>query len=84
MNAFTIAALVLLAGFVPCGFVLVRARRAADAVIALELCGTLATLTFLCLAVGFDGSSYFTLPVVSALVTWIGGLIYARFLTRGI
>jgi multisubunit Na+/H+ antiporter MnhF subunit len=82
VNAFLVAGTVLLAGFVPCGWVLVRARLATDALVALELCGTLATLAFLCLALGFESSSYFDVPVVSAVVTWIGSLVFVRFLGR--
>ena len=82
MNAFLVAGTVLLAGFVPCGWVLVRAPHAIDAVVALELCGTLATLTFLCLALGFESSSYFNLPVICAVATWLGGLVFVRFLGR--
>jgi len=82
VNAFTIAGTLLLAGFVPCGWVLLRAQRTVDAVVALELCATLATLTFLCFAVGFNSSSYFNVPVICAVVTWIGGLVYIRFVGR--
>jgi multisubunit Na+/H+ antiporter MnhF subunit len=82
VNAFTIAATALLAGFLPCGWVVVRARWPIDALVGLEVCGVLATLVFLCLAQGFNTSSYFNLPVISAVSTWIGGLVYARFLGR--
>jgi multisubunit Na+/H+ antiporter MnhF subunit len=81
MNAFTIAGMALLAGFVPLGVVCV-VQRVIDGVAALELCGALATLTFLCLGEGFHRSAYFDVPVVCAAVTWIGGLIFARFLGR--
>jgi multisubunit Na+/H+ antiporter MnhF subunit len=81
VNAFEIAGFVLLVGFVPLGIVSVREREI-DGVAALQLCGVLTTLIFLCLAEGFHRSVYFTLPVVSAVATWIGGLVYARFLGR--
>jgi multisubunit Na+/H+ antiporter MnhF subunit len=82
VNAFTIAGTALIAGLIPCGWVLVRGREAMDAVVALELCGTLATLAFLCLALGFNSSSYFTVPIVCAAVTWIGALICVRLVGR--
>jgi multisubunit Na+/H+ antiporter MnhF subunit len=82
MNAFTIAATALLAGFLPCGVVLARAREPIDAVVALELCGAVAVLVLLCLGQGFNASTYFNVPVVAAAVTWISGLIFARFLGR--
>lgn len=81
MNAFTTAATVLLAGFVPIGFVALRARPI-DGVIALELGGAIATLVLLCLAEGFHRSSYFDVPVIAALVVWLGALVYVRFLGR--
>jgi multisubunit Na+/H+ antiporter MnhF subunit len=81
VNAFTIAGTALLAGFVPCGWMLVRGRHV-DALVALELCGTLTTLTLLCLALGFGNSSSFDLPVISAVVTWVGGIVCARFVGR--
>jgi multisubunit Na+/H+ antiporter MnhF subunit len=81
VNAFTVAGVALLAGFVPLGYVCVREREI-DGVAALELCGVLSTLVFLCLSEGFHRSAYFTVPVVCAVATWIGGLVYARFFGR--
>jgi multisubunit Na+/H+ antiporter MnhF subunit len=81
VNAFTIAGMALLVGFVPLGVVAVFAR-AIDGVVALELCGVLATLVFLCLGEGFHRSAYFDVPIVCAVVSWMGGLVFARFLGR--
>jgi multisubunit Na+/H+ antiporter MnhF subunit len=81
MNAFTIAATVLLLGFLPLGFVALRARPI-DGVVAMQLAGTVATLVLLCLAEGLQRSFLYTLPVVAALMSWIGGLVFARFLGR--
>jgi multisubunit Na+/H+ antiporter MnhF subunit len=81
MNAFTVAGLALLVGFAPLLYVCVREREI-DGVAALELCGVLATLIFLCLAEGFHRSAYLDVPVICAAATWIGGLVYARFLGR--
>jgi len=81
VNAFTIAATALLAGFVPCGIVCLRSRPI-DGVVALELGGAVATLVLLCLAEGFHRSSYFNLPVICAVLVWVSGLVYARFLGR--
>jgi len=63
------------------GIVCVRARTI-DAVVAVELCGTLATLTLLCLAEGFHRGIYFNVALISAGTSWIGGLIFARFFGR--
>ena len=81
MNAFLIAATVLLAMLVLPGIVLVSARPI-DAVVALELCGTTITLVLLCLAEGYHRSVYFNVPLIAAAVVWIGGLVFTRFLGR--
>lgn len=81
MNAFTIAAVGLLAGFLPLGAVAVRSRPI-DGVVALQLAGTVATLVLLCLAEGLHRSFLYALPVVAALMSWLGGLVFVRFLGR--
>ena len=81
MNAFAWASLGLVLGFVPLGAVVLLAREL-DGVVALELCGTLATLALLCLGEAFHRSAYFDVPVVCAAMTWAGGLIFARFFGR--
>jgi multisubunit Na+/H+ antiporter MnhF subunit len=83
VNAFAIAATALLAGFVPLGILCVTAREI-DGVVALQVCGTLATLILLCLGEGFHRSAYFDVPVISATCTWIGGMVFARFFGRWI
>ena len=81
MTAFMWATFGLLACFVPLVVVVLRGREI-DGVVALELCGTLTTLVLLCLAQAFGRTSYFTLPIICAASTWIGGLVFARFLGR--
>jgi multisubunit Na+/H+ antiporter MnhF subunit len=81
VNAFTIAAMALLLGFVPIGIVCVREREI-DGVVALELAGAVASLVFLCLGEGFGRSSYFDVPIVCAALSWVGGMVFVRFFTR--
>lgn len=81
MNVWLIAALVLLVGFVPCLIVLWRAP-VADALVALNLGGTLATLEIALLAEGFRRPELFDLALVLALLSFAGGLVFARFLER--
>jgi multisubunit Na+/H+ antiporter MnhF subunit len=81
VNAFTIAATALLAGYVPLGYVALRLREI-DGVVALELGGALTTLVLLCLGEGFHRSAYFDVPVVCAALTWVGGMVFARFFGR--
>jgi multisubunit Na+/H+ antiporter MnhF subunit len=81
VNAFTIAALALLLGFVPLVVVCLRETEL-DGVVALELAGALAALVFLCLGEGFHRSSYFTVPVVAAALSWVSGMVFVRFFAR--
>jgi multisubunit Na+/H+ antiporter MnhF subunit len=81
VSVFLIAAAVLLVAMLLPGIVCVRAG-AIDAVVAVQLCGTLATLTLLCLAEGFHRGIYFNVALISAGTAWIGGLIFARFFGR--
>jgi multisubunit Na+/H+ antiporter MnhF subunit len=81
VNAFLIAATVLLVLLVLPGYVVVRGRPI-DGIVALELCGTTITLVLLCLAEGFHRSVYFNVPLISALAVWIGGLVFVRFVGR--
>jgi multicomponent Na+:H+ antiporter subunit F len=81
VNAFTVAACALLAGYLPLGYVVVRSRPI-DGFVALQLAGAIAVLVLLCLAEGLHRSFEYGLPVVAALASWIGGLVFARFLGR--
>ena len=81
MNAFEIAALALVTGFVPLLWVCLREREI-DGVVALELAGAVTTLVLLCLAEGYHRGVYMGVAVVCAAVTWISGLVFARFLGR--
>ena len=79
MNVWLIAATVLLAGLLPCGWVILRAQLT-DALVALELGSTLVTLVLVLLAEGFHRSSYFTVPLVLAALSFVGTLVFIRFL----
>ena len=78
MNVWLVGATVLLAGLVPCGIVLVRSELD-HALTALELAGTVATVVLLLLAEGYHRSSYYTVPVVLALLALVGSLVFVRF-----
>jgi multicomponent Na+:H+ antiporter subunit F len=81
VNAFTVAATALLLGYLPLGYVILR-RRPLDGVVALQLAGTIAVLVLLCFAEGFHRSFEYSLAVVAAVTSWIGTLVFARFLGR--
>ena len=79
MNVWLIAATVLLAGLIPCGWLILRAQLV-DALVALELGSTLVTVVLVLLAEGFGRSSYFTVPVVLAALSFVGTLVFLRFI----
>jgi multisubunit Na+/H+ antiporter MnhF subunit len=81
VNAFLVAATVLLASLAPL-LVAASRRRPIDGLVALEAAGAVATLTLLCLSVGLGQSIFFTVAVVAAVASWIGGLVFVRFLGR--
>ena len=78
MNVWLVAATVLLLGLVPCCWVLLRGK-VNDALVAVELASTLVTLVLLLLAEGFHRSSYFELSIVLAALSFVGSLLFVRF-----
>lgn len=81
MNAFLVAATVLIAALAP--LLLVASLRCPlDGLVALEAVGAIATLVLLCLSVGLGQSTFFTVPIIAAVASWIGCLVFARFLGR--
>lgn len=81
MNVWLIGATVLLAGIVPCGAICLRGSRM-DALAGLELAGTILTVVLLLLAEGFHRSVYFALPLTLAVLSFVGALVFVRFLER--
>ncbi len=81
MNAFLVAATVLLAALAP---LLVAASfwRPIDGLVALEAAGAVAVLVLLCLSAGLNESFLFDLPVIAVAASWIGCFVFARFLGR--
>lgn len=53
-----------------------------EALIALELAGTLTTIALVCMTVGFQRTSYGNVPLMAAVLNWVGSLVYVRFLDR--
>jgi multisubunit Na+/H+ antiporter MnhF subunit len=79
VNVWLSAATVLLAGLLPCGWVLLRGRPG-DALVAFELASTVVTVVLVLLAEGFHRSSYFTVPLLMAAMSFVGSLVFIRFL----
>lgn len=82
MNAWLLAATVLLvAGLAPC-LVVTLVADAIQRLVGLELAGVIATVVLLLLAQGFERTSYIDLALVLALLSFAGSLVFARFLER--
>jgi len=81
MNVWLWGATALLVGIVPCGWSAMRASRV-DALVALELAGTVATLVLVLLSEGFNRASYMGVPVVLAFMSLVGSLLIARLIGR--
>jgi multisubunit Na+/H+ antiporter MnhF subunit len=79
VNVWLIAATVLLAGLLPCGWVLLHGRLR-EALVAFELASTVLTVVLVLLAEGFHRSSYFTVPLLLAAMSFVGSLVFIRFL----
>jgi multisubunit Na+/H+ antiporter MnhF subunit len=81
VNAWLIAATVLLLGLVPCAVVMLRGS-AVEALVGLQMAGVLETVVLLLLAEGFHRPAFFDLALVLALLALAGGLVFARMLER--
>jgi multicomponent Na+:H+ antiporter subunit F len=75
------ATLALLAGLVPCGIVCLRGD-VVERLVGLEMAGVVVTLVLLLLAQVFGRVVYVDLALALALLSFAGGLVFARFLER--
>jgi multisubunit Na+/H+ antiporter MnhF subunit len=81
VNVWLWAAAALLLGFLPCGWLALRASRV-DALVGLQTAGTMSTLVLVLLSEGFHRSSYMGLALTLSLLGFVGPLLIARFLGR--
>lgn len=81
MNPWLLAALALLLGFVPCGWVLARAKTM-ERVVAMQMAGTLTPLILLLLAQGFGRPTFGDLALAFALLAFPASLLFAHFFER--
>jgi multisubunit Na+/H+ antiporter MnhF subunit len=79
MSGWQLAALVLLAGLVPCLIVATRCGLR-DALAALELAGTLTATALMILAQAYARQPFLDLALVLALTTNLGALVFARMM----
>jgi multicomponent Na+:H+ antiporter subunit F len=81
VNVWLIAAIALIAGLLPCGYVCLRAYPA-DRLVAYELAGIVDVLILLLLAQAFDRDVFFDLSLGLAVLSLAGGLVFAHFMER--
>jgi multicomponent Na+:H+ antiporter subunit F len=77
----TVAAFALLLGLVPCGAVCLRGQPT-ERLVGLEMAANLDALILLLLAVAYHRTIYLDLALALALLSFAGGLVFARFLER--
>jgi multisubunit Na+/H+ antiporter MnhF subunit len=83
VSSFVIAAAAMAAALLPSLIVLARGEVMA-AVVAYELISSVAIIVLVLLAEGFRRSGEFELPVLVAVLLLGGGLVFVRFLERGL
>jgi multicomponent Na+:H+ antiporter subunit F len=81
MNLWLIAAAVMSVALIPCGIVCLRGNTA-DRLAGLEAAGLIATLILLVMAEGFGRQPFTDLALAMALLSFGGGMVFARFLER--
>jgi multicomponent Na+:H+ antiporter subunit F len=81
MNAWLVSAAVLLVALVPCAVTCLRGKPT-DRLVGLEMGAIILTLELILLAQGFQRVSFYDLAVALALLSFGGGLVFARFLER--
>ena len=81
MNVWLLGSAVLLFALVPCGIAAFRGD-VMERLIGLEMTGMIVTLLLVMLAEGMGRVSFYDLPLALALLSFGGGLVFARFLER--
>ena len=81
MNPWLLAATVLLFTLVPIGIVVFRGDPM-DRLVGLEAAGMIVTMILLLLTQGFERATFFDVALAAALLSFGGGLVFARFLER--
>lgn len=81
MNVWLITGLVLLVALVPCAITCLRGKPT-DRLVGLEMGGIILSLELVVLAQGFARVPFYDLAVALSLLSFGGGLVFARFLER--
>lgn len=83
MSAFLITAIVMLVAMVPAAVVVARGGLS-DAVVAFQGIASVIVMVLALIAEGFNRSGEFELPVLSAVLLYGSGLVFVRFMERGL
>ena len=81
MNAWEIGGVAVMAALIPCADMCLRGspeRR----LVGMEMTSILITLAMVFLTVGFGRTPYIDLPLALAIMSFGGGLVFARFLEK--
>jgi multicomponent Na+:H+ antiporter subunit F len=81
MNVWLLGSSVLVFALVPCGIVVFRGS-ATERLAGLEMASMIATLMLVMLAEGTRRADFYDLALALALLSFGGGLVFARFLER--
>lgn len=81
MNYWLWSALALSLALLPCLYVCAF-KPAEDRLVAMEFASCIVTLDLVLLAEGFHRPSFYDLPLTLALLSFGGGMVFARFLQR--
>jgi multicomponent Na+:H+ antiporter subunit F len=82
VNAWLAGTLAVGAGLLPCAAVALRAGEVMERVVALEMASVLLTLALAMLAEAMQRPIFLDLALTQALLSFGGGLVFARFLER--
>jgi multisubunit Na+/H+ antiporter MnhF subunit len=82
MTNWLVATFALCACLVPCGLVALRAREPFDRLVALEMSAILISLALVTLAEAMQRPLFLDLALAQALLSFGGGLVFARFMER--
>ncbi len=83
MNAYLITAIVMLIALIPCGIVVLK-DSAMDAVVAFEAIASIVVIILMLVAEGLNRTGEFELPVLGAVLIYGSGLVFVRFMERGL
>jgi multicomponent Na+:H+ antiporter subunit F len=75
-------ALALCVGILPSALVCLRAKDVFDRLVALQMAGATVTLALVLLAEAMQRPLFLDLALTQALLSFGGGLVFARFLER--